>query len=173
MLHLGIVRLSGTPARNGDELPAWGDLRPMRPNDFSQLSPDAIAHDSVTQTFAGDQTKLKFRKRVITQQCQNKKAARLTAPLFFDPREITGLLQMKAGGEMHGAGLPALGMLLHVALVVNFHTHRHETLATTGAAATQNVAAIFGLHALAETKLVFPGALGCLVGPLGHNRVGC
>ena len=65
-------------------------------------------------------------------------------------------------------------MLLDVALEVHFHTLRQEALAASGAAAAQDVTAIGGLHAGAETELLFPGALGGLVGPegLGHGVLG-
>lgn len=79
---------------------------------------------------------------------------------------------MKAGGKTHGRACLELGVLLHVALVMDLNAHWHEALAATGAATAQDVATVFGLHTGAETKLAFPGTLGWLVGPLGHNRVG-
>ena len=46
-------------------------------------------------------------------------------------------------------------MLVGVTLVLNLRTLRDETLATTRTTATDNVTTCFGLHARAETVLIF------------------
>lgn len=64
-----------------------------------------------------------------------------------------------------------LSVLLDVALEVDLNALRHEALAAGATAATKDVATIFGLHAGAETELLFPGALGGLIGSFWHKRV--
>ena len=61
-----------------------------------------------------------------------------------------------------------------MALEVDFHALRQETLASGTAAAAQDVTAVCRLRASTETKLLFARAFGGLVGPecLGHGRVG-
>jgi len=63
-------------------------------------------------------------------------------------------------------------MLRDVALVVDFNTHWHETLAALTATAIDDVTTIGGLHSGTETELTLPGALGGLIGSFGHSRVG-
>ena len=64
-----------------------------------------------------------------------------------------------------------LGVLLDVALEVDFDALWKETLTTDAAATAQDVTAIFRLHAGTKAKLLLPRALGWLVGPegLGHG----
>ncbi len=66
------------------------------------------------------------------------------------------------------------GVLLRVALEVNFHALWQETLATGTAAAGQDVATVCRLRAGAEAKLLLARTFGWLVGSecLGHVRVG-
>ncbi len=60
-------------------------------------------------------------------------------------------------------------VLSGVAAVLNFNTLRNETLASFLTAAADNVAAGFGGHAGPEAELVFPCALGWLIGAFAHG----
>ena len=60
-------------------------------------------------------------------------------------------------------------VLSGVAAVLNFNTLRNETLASFLATAADNVAAGFGGHAGPEAELVFPCALGWLIGAFAHG----
>jgi len=69
-------------------------------------------------------------------------------------------LETYGGGKFHLAGEVELtqlqrSMLVGVTLVLNLRTLRDETLATTRTTATDNVTTCFGLHARAETVLIF------------------
>ncbi len=73
-----------------------------------------------------------------------------------------------------GSAATGSGVLLGVALEVNFHALRQEALASGGTAAAQDVTAVCRFRAGTEAKLLFARAFGGLVGPecLGHGRVG-
>lgn len=60
-----------------------------------------------------------------------------------------------------------------VAAVRNLDALGDEPLATFLAAAAQQVAALFGGHAGAETELAPAAALGGLIGPFAHIRWFC
>jgi hypothetical protein len=60
-------------------------------------------------------------------------------------------------------------MLRRVTLEGNFNALGNETLAALLAAAAKNVTAGFGGHAGAEAELLFPGALGRLIGAFAHG----
>jgi len=98
-----------------------------------------------------------------------------------DPRrESLGCLERGCAhglgrGAQGGAALLALHqclggvvVLVGLALEMDFHALRQQTLASTLAAARENGAAIFGLHPRAEAKLLLASALGGLVGAF-HN----
>ena len=54
---------------------------------------------------------------------------------------------------------------------VNFNALRNKALTADATTTTENVAAVDGFHAGAESKLLFAGALGGLVGAFaGHSR---
>lgn len=70
----------------------------------------------------------------------------------------------------HGkATLGSFGVLLNVALEVNFSTLRKKAFATLGAAFTKDIAACFGTHAGTEAVLTFADTLGRLISAF-HNR---
>lgn len=67
----------------------------------------------------------------------------------------------------------ALAVLDDVALVVHLCSLGQKTLATLGATAGEDGAAVLGSHAGAETELALAAALGRLVGSLAHNSLVC
>jgi hypothetical protein len=167
------LRLRRPPAGDGDKFHPRDDLRPVLPDDFSHLPTETVTGNSIAKLFSSDQTKAKIRHGLITKKGQYKVPARQASTLRLDHREVAGFLQTKAGRQAHERSKrrdpTRLSVLLDVALEVNFHALWHETLAADAAAATKDVAAIFGLHAGAEAKLLFPGALGGLIGSFGHK----
>ena len=74
-------------------------------------------------------------------------------------------------GSMSGAGAlgASLGVLVGVALEMDFHAFGQETPAAFLATAREDILAIGRLHALAVPELLFAGALGGLVGSEGHK----
>src|SRR5436305_15030756 len=62
----------------------------------------------------------------------------------------------------------ALRMLVGVALELDLHTLGQEAPAALLATTSENVQAIFRLHALTIPELLFAGALGRLIGSFGH-----
>lgn len=74
------------------------------------------------------------------------------------------------------SGLPGLSrggasvaVLRRVTAVLDLHALRNEALAAFLATATDDVAAGFGGHAGPEAELVFPCALGWLIGAFAHG----
>jgi hypothetical protein len=63
----------------------------------------------------------------------------------------------------------ALAVLSGVAAVLDLDTLRNEALASFLTTAADNVAAGFGGHAGPEAELVFPCALGWLIGAFAHG----
>jgi hypothetical protein len=60
-------------------------------------------------------------------------------------------------------------VLSGVAAVLDLHALRHEALTALLAAAADDVAAGFGGHTGPEAELVFPCALGWLIGAFAHG----
>ena len=56
-----------------------------------------------------------------------------------------------------------------MAAVLNFNTLRNKAFAAFLAAAANNVAARFGGHTCPEAELIFPCALGWLIGAFAHG----
>jgi hypothetical protein len=68
-----------------------------------------------------------------------------------------------------GAEASASVVLRRVAAVLDFNALGNEALASFLAATAENVAAGFGGHAGPEAELVFPCALGWLIGAFAHG----
>lgn len=71
----------------------------------------------------------------------------------------------------HGKpALSSLGVLLDVALEMDFSTLRKKAFAALGAALAKNIAACFGRHTGTETVLAFADTLGRLVSAFHSER---
>jgi len=70
---------------------------------------------------------------------------------------------------MRNRGDTSVAVLRGVTAVLDFDALRNETFASFLATAAKDVAAGFGGHAGSEAELVFPGALGWLIGAFAHG----
>jgi hypothetical protein len=170
------VSLRSTPTGDGHQDVTGLNATAMIANDLSHLAAQAVSHHSTAQLFSSHQAESKVAQRLITKKGQHKVPARLASAPRPDCREVAGLLHSKAGRQAHEQEKTPRstdsGVLLNVALEVDLHALWNQTLATSATATAQDVTTVFGLHASAEAKLLFAGALRRLIGSLGHKCEG-